>query len=421
MRRFLPLSLGGMIIIFIPLVAFSLLHASPGPGTPAHWSVARNISNSSVGISGPRIAAQGSGIVHVVWIDVLFPTIETGNLLYKKSEDQGASWGDAEQVTSEEKSWPGDIALEPDGTVHAVWIDYESFQNFYVNHAEKSDGGGWLTSTVTTEPGYQLDPAIALDENYIYIVWQKRVDTGDFDIWYSHKPTTDGTWATPQSITETVTSSFTPDVATDSHGNVHVVWQEQVNEGQILYSRGSWNGSLNWSPVITVSQSLTGCATPAIAMGSDDYVHVVWGQQISEDEQYVYYANFPYDNPSLITAPVKVFTEAVGVSTEAPTYLYPRVAIRGENEIHVVWHGKGETDVTDQVWYAVSEDKGNSWSTPIKISQDPARQALAPDIALDEKMGHVVWQGKDESDKYQVMYSRGFPYAIYLPMITKSF
>lgn len=417
MRRFLPLSLGAVIIISMPLVAFSLVHASPGPGAPAHWSTARDISESPDGIAGPRIAVDNSGYLHLIWID---DRTGSGDLYYTKSTDGGGSWSAFDPITTTSPSSTADMDIEPDGTVHVVWTERESYRSYYVEHAEKLDGGGWLTSTVTIQPSFQLDPAIALDENYIYVVWQKQVDPYPTNIWYSYKAVTDTTWATPLLITDTGMSSFAPDVAMDSNGSVHAVWQEQVNEGTIWYSKGSWNGSLNWSPVITVSEGLTGSVTPAIAVGSDDYVHVVWGQKISEDEQYVYYANFPYDNPSLITAPVKVFTEAAGVSTEAPTYLYPRVAIRGENEIHVVWHGKAETDITDQIWYAVSEDKGNSWSTPIKISQDPARQALAPDIALDEKIGHVVWQGK-EGEIYQVMYSRGFPYAIYLPVITKSY
>jgi len=422
MRRFLPLSLGGQIIIAIPLIAYTLVRASPEPGAPAHWSVATNISNSSLHISGPRIAAQEDGILQVVWIDgVVDPLIGNGNLFYKKSEDQGSSWSNGEQLTSEEESYRGNIVLGPNGTVHLVWIERESFQNFSVEYAAKASSGSWVTSTVAG-PAFQQEPAIGLGENYIYIVWQK-VDLGHLNIWYSYKPITITitTWAEPQLIMDTIPGSFAPDVSVDSQGNAHVVWQEDVNEGAIWYSKGSWNGTFNWSGPITLSEGLTGCVTPAIAVGSDNYVHIVWGRHISDDEQYVYYANFPHNDPGSITTPVQVFTEAVGVSTEAPTYLYPRLAIRGDSEIHVVWHGKAETDITDQIWYAVSQDKGSSWSSPIKISREATRQGVAPDIALDGEMGHVVWQGKDESDRYQVMYSRGFPYAVYLPMVTKSY
>ena len=416
MRRFLPLSLGALVIIGIPSVAFSLVQASPGPGAPAHWSAARNISESPDGIAGPRIGVDSNGHLHLIWID---NSSGSGDLYYTQSTDGGTTWSAFDFISTALESSSGDMAIEPDGTVHVVWTERESFQNYYVEHAEKLAAGGWLTSTVTTETAFQLDPAIAADENHLYVVWQKRV-TGNPNIWHSHRLITDTSWATPQSITDTNPSSSGPDVAVDSHGNVHVVWQEDINDGVIWYSRGSWSGIFGWSTPITVSESLTGCVTPAIAVGSDDYVHIVWGQHMSDDEQYVYYAGFPYTDTSSIT-PVQVFTEAVGVSTEAPTYLYPRVAIRGANEVHVVWHGKGATDITDQTRYAVSEDKGSSWSSPIKISREAARQAVAPDIALDDKIGHVVWQGKDEYGKYQVMYSRGFPYAIYLPMITKSF
>jgi len=412
MRRFLPLSLGALVIIGIPLVAFSLVQASPGPGAPAHWSAARNISESPDGIAGPRIGVDSNGHLHLIWID---DRTGSGDLYYTQSTDGGTTWSAFESITTTVESWPGDMAIGPDGTVHVAWVDVEGTKSHRLKYGRRESAENWSDSDVEAGLALPPDPAMGVDGNYIYIVWQKRVGEQDNpNIWYGHKAITGTIWTT-QWITDTDVSSLAPDVAMDGNGNVHVVWQEQVNDGTIWYSKGSWSGTFGWSAPITVSESLTGCVTPAIAVGSDDYVHIVWGQYISDDEQYVYYAGLPHH-----ITPAKVFTEAVGVSTEAPTYLYPRVAIRGDSEVHVVWHGKRATDITDQIWYAVSENKGNSWSSPIKISREPTRQALAPDIALDEKTEHVVWQGK-EGAIYQVMYSRGFPYAIYLPVVTKSY
>ena len=80
MRRFLPLSLGALIIVSIPLIAFSLVQASPGPGAPAHWSAARNISNSTDGIAGPRIAVDNNGYLHLIWIDDRHPLHQRSHL-----------------------------------------------------------------------------------------------------------------------------------------------------------------------------------------------------------------------------------------------------------------------------------------------------------------------------------------------------
>lgn len=419
MRRLLPLSLGTLVIIGIPLVAFSLVHASPGPGAPAHWSAARNISNSDglVAATDPHIGVDYNGYLHFIWID---DRTGDGDLYYTKSTDGGANWSAFDPITDTHALRQSDIELGSNDTVHVAFVKVwnESYQEYYIEYAKKSPGEAWQVSDMPGGAVYQHSPALVVSGDYSYAVWVREGGTGSFQIFYSYKPLTGDTWSTPEMITTTASTSLYPDVIADSHGNVHLVWQEGDVNPTIWYSQGSWNGSLNWSPVITVSQSLTDCATPAIAVGSDDYLHVAWGQKISREEQYVYYANFPYNDTSSIT-PVQVFTEAVGVSELAPTYLFPRVAIRGDSEIHLVWHAKGE--ITDQIWYAVSEDKGNSWSSPIKISREPARQALSPDIALDEKVGHVVWQGKDEEGKYQVMYSRGFPYARYFPVIIQGF
>lgn len=419
MRRFLPLSLGAVVIVSIPLVAFSLVHASPGPGAPAHWTAARDLSNSPDGTAGPRIGVDDNGYLHLVWIDY---RTGNGDLYYTKSTDGGTSWSAFDPITDTHEFRQSAIELGSDDSVHVAFVKVwnESYQEYYIEYAKKSPGEAWQVSDMPGGVVYQHSPALVVSGDYLYAVWVREGGTGSFQIFYSYKPLTGDTWSTPEMITTTATTSLYPDIIADRHGNVHLVWQEDVNQGAIWYSAGSGIGALTWSPVITVSDPLTGCATPAIAMGSDDYVHVVWGQKISRDEQYVYYASFPYTDTSSIT-PVQVFTEAIGVSEIAPTYLFPRVAIRGDSELHLVWHGKRATEITDQIWYAVSEDKGNNWSSPIKVSHEATRQGVAPDIALRGEIEHVVWQGKDEDGIYQVMYSRGFPHVVSLPIVTKGY
>ncbi|MEK9176358.1 MAG: hypothetical protein AAB520_02875, partial [Patescibacteria group bacterium] len=84
----------------------------------------------------------------------------------------------------------------------------------------------------------------------------------------------------PVKISNSSNDVINPATVADSKGYLHVVWQELtpgqvwtgVNPG-IYYSR--WNGD-TWSTPLKISENTDFAENPAIAVDSNNTVHVVW-------------------------------------------------------------------------------------------------------------------------------------------------
>jgi hypothetical protein len=93
----------------------------------------------------------------------------------------------------------------------------------------------------------------------------------------------------------------------------------------------------------------------------------------------------------------------------------PSLAIDGKDTIHIVWYGadSSRSDGDRQIKYARSEDKGNTWSAEINISNIPGykNQDLwqeHPSLLVGKNNAlYVVWEGKDQStNNQQIKFSK---------------
>ncbi|HEX7900746.1 MAG TPA: polymorphic toxin-type HINT domain-containing protein [Planctomycetota bacterium] len=85
----------------------------------------------------------------------------------------------------------------------------------------------------------------------------------------------------------TIWAAYTPAIAVDSKGTVHIVYAglpyiEWITQPQmppdIYYTHNRWKDrrANSWSPPVNISQSQTVCLEPDIAIGPSDSIHVVW-------------------------------------------------------------------------------------------------------------------------------------------------
>ncbi|MHA1961845.1 MAG: hypothetical protein ACW99U_16675 [Candidatus Thorarchaeota archaeon] len=168
----------------------------------------------------PEIAVDGNK-VHVVWMD------EGGgdwDIYYRYYT--GVIWQSEVQISTdsgtEDQGRPS-VAVNS-GKVHAVWDDFggsdwDIFYRYY-------NGVSWQTQVqISTDSGTedQWDPSIAIDNTKVHVTW---VDTGggDADIFYRLY---DGsTWQNEQeiSIDSGTEAQYEPDIAVNGD-NVHVVWE----------------------------------------------------------------------------------------------------------------------------------------------------------------------------------------------------
>jgi len=153
----------------------------------------------------PRIAADGSGTVLVVWEDIRDPLV---NIRANRSVDSGQTWL-ADGVRVDKDVVNGDsiqpaIAMRPGGRAFVAWADTSRGQHdIYTNFSD--DGGmtwGVVASRVNADtPGTATShsPAIAVapSGNNVYVTWEDYRTGPQRDIYASVSLDNGVTWNVP--------------------------------------------------------------------------------------------------------------------------------------------------------------------------------------------------------------------------------
>ena len=242
------------------------------------------------------------------------------------------------------------------------------------------------------------EPAIAIDRwGRIHVVWedfQTHPVVVRGDILYRQK---DGIfWGEIINIShDSLTEAWTPRIAVDTFGCAHVVWEEFVygTRNKIYYS--FFDGK-SWSAPISLSDSLLQGNSKAkwadIAIDQKNRIHLVWQDAITGYTE-VYYAMYDGDH----------WSTPLNLSNNPNGAVIPKIAIDGQNHLHVVWCNYGDFWELDSVEIYYSKFDGDSWTTPVNISRSP-KQSYYPNIAIGpDDNPHVVWEERKRG--YRIYYS----------------
>jgi hypothetical protein len=191
------------------------------------------------------------------------------------------------------------------------------------------------------------------------------------------------TWSTPHLINQG--SSYMADVAVDSQGTIHVVYDDTVGRtsdsrydenaetvASDIYYRNSANDGQTWSPVLPLFPSeLTGSSRSRIEIDSSDTIHVTWDEgwdRLTGWGDPVYGAYTSSSDRGKTWSPVITVTYPVtGVAQMT-------AGSNGAGGVMLVWR----LTSLDTIYYQWSADGGLSWGNPAAIPDLYARPWVNP-------------------------------------------
>jgi len=167
-------------------------------------------------------------------------------------------------------------------------------------------------------------------------------------------------WSTRVPISGTDGSSYTPHLAVDSRGTVHMIWLDWVDTSvhppYILYANkpagGSWTSFAYLPGHPTLGES-------AIAVGPDDKVHIVWSAFSDGSIQYI------------SRTVGGTWSSIQEVSSGMEGNEYPDVAVAPNGTVHVAWTYSNVNYPDQQGIYHAMKPQGGSWSGPVQVYKDP--------------------------------------------------
>ena len=201
------------------------------------WQATKRLTWNSGDSWYPAIATDSSGNIHVVWED---NTPGNYEIYYKKSTDGGATWSQAKRLTwnSGHSLYPV-IATNSSGNIHLVWCD-STPGNYEIYYKKSQDGGAtWSTKRLTWNSGCSRRPVIATDSSgNIHVVWYDTTP-GNAEIYYKKSQDGGATWSKIKRLTWNSGGSYESARVKDSSGNIHVVWDDNTpGNYEIYYKKG---------------------------------------------------------------------------------------------------------------------------------------------------------------------------------------
>jgi hypothetical protein len=251
------------------------------------WAAPKRLSWSSGDTDDPAVASDVSGNVHVVWTD---STPGNWEIYYRKSADGGATWSAAKRITwTAGQSFNPAVAVDPSGSLHVVWWGDQT-GNWEIYYKKGANGGAtWSAAQrLSWSLGASYSPDIAVDSSaYLQVVWQD--DTPGFpDIFQRKSQNAGSAWTTLKNLSRTSSYSMDPAIAAGASGRVHVVWYDTTPGNNEIYYVLSTNGGDTWGTGQRLTWTAADSEDPDIAVDSSGKIHVVWDDETSGNLE-IYY------------------------------------------------------------------------------------------------------------------------------------
>jgi hypothetical protein len=244
--------------------------------------------------SSPDMALT-TNCLHVVWAYYLKPLPEQGHVYYRRSLDNGATWGDIYYLSSYDMQSRPSIATFGD-TVYVVFTrtiehPYEPNEHFTILRKSYDEGATWTEPHVIADYYAEcISGVLRANEAGLHYVFQHKDDFDDpgnphrsQEIFYVHSPDRDTTWTDPIIVShrDSIHSQWAS-MCVDNEGTVHITWFDYKyspypETGDIFYTNSTDNGQ-SWSLIQVLTDAHYARGSDIIA--SEDFLYLVW-----EDER----------------------------------------------------------------------------------------------------------------------------------------
>ncbi|MDH7600776.1 MAG: carboxypeptidase regulatory-like domain-containing protein [Armatimonadota bacterium] len=371
----------------IPIASALLLILAVGAGLC--WTTPVPVARTSQDSLDPRVASDDRGNAYVVWrervggttFQIWYASNVNGNFANPVQISQGGS---------AHCYWP--VIVVDGSVVHTAWTSDQTGSNFEIWYRKLHGSWGPIYNASNTAIK-SLRPAIATKGSVGPIVtWDEALYADDnYDVLFSEW--IGSGFSSAFNVSDTpggpVYGSVNSSVAVAPNGDVTVIWAERITGDYHINARRRVCGL--WFPRQEISTKATGPATPGIAVGPDNQVHIVYNAEGQN-----WYQKW---NGSSWTAPV-------ALPGGVPNLLRPKIAVDDYGFCHVVAdnssYGVGE------IWY--STNVSGLWSPWVNISNTPGSNSLLADISYGGGIITVVWE--ENSDQaggtgvYNVWYTQ---------------
>ena len=254
----------------------------------------------------------------------------------------------------------------------------------------------WTTAKrITWTSGYSLAPAIAIDPGHtLHVVWYDNTP-GNYEIYYKKSTNGGSTWSAAQRLISNSGESSSPAIAIGMDNSINVVWEDSTPGNYEVYYRRSADGGSTWNTAQRLTWNSSQSRDPAISNDADNGIHVVWYRYTLGNVE-IHYRKSADGGSTWNTAQRLTWTS--GNSYD------PAISADSAQNVRIVWYDSTAGDY--EIYYKCSLDGGTTWSPAKRLTWNSGSSCYpAIDTALDGTIHVVFWDATPGNNQIHHMRS----------------
>jgi hypothetical protein len=234
------------------------------------WSADSRLTNNSAETFRSTIAVTG-GFVHVFWHDD-----RDGNweIYYKRSTDNGLSWGTDTRLTNNSGESAHVSAALSGSNIDISWTDRRNNSNYQIYYKRSADNGlSWGPDVQLTTNSYSVGSSVSHSGSVIHVSYQDDYP-GNPEVYYKRSTDNGISWGNNTRLTIDGSNSETPSIV--SFGtNAHIIWVDTRDGNREIYYKRSADEGLTWSADTRLTNNPGFTYLPTFCI-SGNILHIVW-------------------------------------------------------------------------------------------------------------------------------------------------
>ncbi len=205
------------------------------------WDPEVLISHDTFRSEDPSVAVSES-IVHVVWFDT---RNGPGDAYYERSLDNGTTWGPETRLTPDSAIVYAPTVAALDSFVHVAWIDRRSGSyHFQIYYKRSTDAGTtWSPETrLCDNSGAAMFPVLAASGRNVHVAWYDN-RTGRNQLYYRVSTDCGSTWQAETTLTESPGNAGNPAIAVADTA-IHLIWTDDRDGHYETYYKRNLTGNV---------------------------------------------------------------------------------------------------------------------------------------------------------------------------------
>ena len=323
-------------------------------------------------------------------------------IFFKKSSDDGNSFGEKIRLTDNIGFSEHPQMASENNNVYVVWADDTNVNKQIYFKKSNNDGDSFEEQVLLSDSNSNaFNQEISSFGNNVYVVWLEKIPYGPYRIMLTSSNDGGDTFHKPILISENAMAQTFPKISAFDR-NVYVAWnvEDQPNTKSGVYFTSSSDNGVTFGNSSKLNMEDKDFGETQVA-SSGNQVYVIWGG--SDTNKLTSLSLIKSEDNGRTFSDIKKISKTEHGRLNEPSNV--EIIADKNNRVFIAWQDRMDTSDKDEIFFASSTDRGESFSGVTNVSNN-ADISECPSIIIAQDMVFATWEDLTPGN-HEVLFSRG--------------